>query len=440
MLLVPLLLFAAGCSADSEQSSADVTTTTMSAFESARRAGVEQLFTDWAAALRADDADVLRGLIDPQADPSFVDAQLARAQALADVPLSSFDYELVDSTEIPVPPRIAAGLDVTDIWAPAAELRYALADSDEEPTALPVSLVLTRHGDRWQLFSDTALAEDGRYTHTGPWDYGPVVTERVDVATSDSSDSADGSSVSTVLGHPDQQAEVDAVAAALRTAVPAVTDFWGPDWAQRAVVFVSSSPEEFDGVVSGGRGTVDPDLAAVTVSDAVEPETRPSGQRIVIGPRASDLFTDRTRETVIRHELTHVAARSVTGDGAPLWLLEGFADYSAYRGSGLGFRDIAPTLGPLVVVNGPPTVLPSDEAFTAGESTAAVAYESAWSISAYVADRYSEADLLRMYRQLAGGPLEPEALDATLTALFGVNARTFVAQWSAWVSEQARAA
>lgn len=428
---------------ETAQTTVTPTTSEVSVFERDRRDGVERLLGQWATALRSADHAALRELIDPAAAPEFVEAQAARADAMAAVDFAEFEYVIIDGPETPVPPRIAAEITATDLWAPEVELRYAIADSDERPAAAPVSLVVTRHGDHWNLLSDAPLEEYRRVTHPAPWDFGPLVVERIDVSTGPAAappvSTSPAVAVSTVIGHPDRRSEIEALAAQLPTAVSAVTDLWGTQWAQRAVVYVASTADEFDGLVSGGRGTTDPSLAAATIAGPTSVGAEPTGQRIVFGPRAAAEFTDRSRETVLRHELTHVAARSVTGEGAPLWLLEGFADYTAYRDRGFDFAQIAPTLRQVVREHGPPTVLPGDDAFAAGGAAAALAYESAWSIADYVAWRYSPDALIEMYRALAGGPLDPVALDDTLERLFGTTARGFVADWGARVNEQARA-
>ena len=47
---------------------------------------------------------------------------------------------------------------------------------------------------------------------------------------------------------------------------------------------------------------------------------------------------------LLRHEITHVATRDLTSDSAPLWLVEGFADWVAFHGMGLSLRQAAPLL------------------------------------------------------------------------------------------------
>ncbi|WP_308125324.1 peptidase MA family metallohydrolase [Rhodococcoides corynebacterioides] len=385
-----------------------------------RRTAVGDLLDRWAAAVRSGDDDAVRAVLDPAADPSFVAREVARADVVATVPLSDFGYEILDEPETPVPPDLADAVDATEVWAPRVALRYAYADADTAPTRRDVSLVLARRGEQWRVVSDADLPQYGRTTWRGPWDFGPVETVRVPT----------GSTTSIVVGHPEQRAFLDALAADLPAAVAAVTDFVGEGWSRRAVVTAAGSDPEF---TSLANGSTTPAVAASTIADPVRGGLV-TGQRVVFGASAPDRLTDSTRRTVLQHELTHVALRTITGEGAPLWVLEGVADYSGYRGSGLEFAQIAPTLTAVVRVGGPPTVLPEDEDFGAGGPRGSIAYESAWSVASFVADRFGEARLLALYRALAGGPTDPTRLDAALSATLGLPTEAFLAEWGRWVA------
>jgi hypothetical protein len=129
--------------------------------------------------------------------------------------------------------------------------------------------------------------------------------------------------------------------------------------------------------------------------------------------------------------------RAVTGEDAPLWMLEGFADYSGYRGSGLSFDEIAPTLAAVVRAAGPPRVLPEDSDFAAGGSRGSIAYESAWSVASFVADRFGEPVLRQLYDRFAAGPTDPTVTDSVFSATLGFGTVDFLAQWGQWVAEQA---
>ncbi|OZC44783.1 hypothetical protein CH286_19755 [Rhodococcus sp. WWJCD1] len=395
-------------------------------YDQQRRADVTVLLDRWAGAVRAGDVDGLRELMDPRADPDFVEAQVRRAASVPGVPFSEFGYVLGDEPETPVPPSIAEPLDATDIWAPPVYLRYAVAGPDASPTSRPVSLVVAERDGRWRLVDDADLPEYRRHTWRGPWDFGSLTTRSVPTT----------SGTSVVMGHPDREQFVDALAAELPSAIDAVTDFWGDDWARDGLVFVASSAEEFAELTGSDPST---DVAAVTVSDAVAGDgSRPTGQRVVFGPDAAARLTPFTVRSVLRHELTHVAARARTADGTALWVAEGFADYSGYRNSGADSSQLAPTLAAIVASGGPPTVLPKDEDFGAGGARSSVAYESAWSVFAFVADRFGEPTLRRLYEALASGPASDGSTDAAFASVLGLDRTQFVASWGNWVADRAR--
>lgn len=395
-------------------------------YEDQRREGVEQLLDRWADAVRTNDATALAYLVDPAAAPEFLQAQIFRADNLSGVPLSDWGYELVDEPETPVPSEVASPLNAADVWAPSVVLRYSIDGTDDVPTRRPVSLLVAERGDRWRIVSDADVAGIDRHTWRGPWDFGPVSTTQVSTA----------GGTSVVVAHPEQTALAGALARELPGAVDAVSGFWGDEWRRAAVVFVTGSPEEFAAVV--GENAAGANVAAVSMSDTVDPGRPVAGQRVVFGPAASDRLTEFTTRSVLRHELTHVAARSTTVDGSPMWMLEGFADYSGYRDTGASFGQLAPTLSRLVAVGGPPTVLPEDGDFTAGGTRSTLAYESAWSVAAFVAERFGEDALRSMYERMADGPKSAADVDRVFSEVLGTGTDDVVDQWGSWVATQSR--
>ncbi|MGW4481563.1 hypothetical protein [Rhodococcus triatomae] len=398
-----------------------------SPFEQARRTGVQDLLNRWAKAVRSGDDAALVGLFDAGAAPEFLAAEVRRSHNLAGVPLADWGYEIGSGPETPVPSDIADRLQATDVWAPHVFLRYGIAGADTASTRKPVSLVVARRGDEWKLVSDGALPQYDRSTWRGPWDFGPVVARTVET---------DGG-VSVVLGHPWQQARVDAIAAELVTAVPAVTEVWGTQWPRRALVIVAADQEEFTQQV--GEEHSGSDIAAVSISDAVVPgATTVTGQRIVFSPTAGERLTEASRRAVLRHELTHVAARATTVDGSPMWVLEGFADYVGHRGSGATVPQIAPTVSAAVAVHGPPVRLPSDADFAAGGERSLAAYESAWTVAEFVADRFGEDELRSLYGELATGPADDATIDDRVRSAIGVPTQELIGQWGTWLADNVR--
>ncbi|MFI7001884.1 hypothetical protein [Nocardia sp. NPDC050175] len=254
--------------------------------------------------------------------------------------------------------------------------------------------------------------------------FGPILARQV--ATGDGQQSL-------VVGHPAQRTEIDVLEHELAAATAAVTDVWGKDWAQATTVVVASSPSEFAGLVHAG--SMSAEVAAASVADPFAPGTQPTGQRIVFSPDAGRRLDPAGLRTMLRHELTHIATRAETRDGAPLWMLEGFADYIAHRGQGQRFADIAPTLTAQARRHDLPGDLPADPDFTG--RNAAGTYEQAWSVCAYIADKYDQPRLVELYRQIAAARQSPDTEDQILQNVLGTTRADFVADWRNWLSTQA---
>lgn len=252
--------------------------------------------------------------------------------------------------------------------------------------------------------------------------FGPIVADRV--ATGDGRESL-------LVGHSGQRVEMDILRSELAPATAAITELWGPGWAQSALVVVASNPSEFAALVRAGS-IMPSEVAAVSVADPFARGTQPTGQRVVFSPDAGRRLSPDELRTLLRHELTHVATRADTVDGAPQWMLEGFAEYAAHRAQNHRFADIAPTVYARTRVGDLPTELPADPDFTGAR--AATTYETAWSVCAFVADRYDEAHLVELYRRIAAGKQDSVSEDRILREVLGTDRSGFVAGWREWLS------
>lgn len=184
----------------------------------------------------------------------------------------------------------------------------------------------------------------------------------------------------------------------------------------RALVVVPDSDDEAAGLARAGR--LD-GLAAVA-----------DRGRVIVVPGAFARLTPTGRDVVLAHELTHVAAGT---DDLPVWLYEGFADYVAYRDAGLPVRTAAAELAAEVRAGRLPSELPGPEAFapTSGDpGRLARAYQEAWLACRFLADRFGEGTLVRLYRdaRVAGA-------DQALASV-GLTAATLAARWRAYVRDQ----
>ncbi|AKS33613.1 peptidase [Mycolicibacterium goodii] len=198
---------------------------------------------------------------------------------------------------------------------------------------------------------------------------------------------------------------LDRIRGELPGAAEAVTAFWGQDWPREIEIAFTGSPEQFR--VLGG---VAADIAAITTAD-----------RIVFAPGAATMSPAALR-IVLRHELFHYAARSVTAYDAPRWLTEGVADYVA--------RPDAPRPGP----RGADELaqLPTDADLDTPGVTRSTAYDRAWWFAKYVADAYGVAKLRDLYVR-ACGPDHPDIATAVRQSL-GADLDEVVDRWRRWMS------
>lgn len=382
--------------------------------DTARRSAVAGLLRSRAAAVREHDRARFMSTVDDAAAPRFRAAQRRLFASLSGVPLSHFAYRLSGARAFAAPPGAVPG-SPQSVWAPKVTLRYALAGIDAEPVAEPMGYVFAKRHGRWYLDSDTALAPAGATTWRGPWNFGHLQAIRT----------AHG----LVLYHPGSEDVAARVASELDAAVAAVTDVWGSDWSRSVAVIVPASRDELSALVSPAFST--DSIAAVAVARSVDTDAHvANGQRVVLNPEAAGKLTPTSLRVILRHEITHIATRSRTVDGSPMWMLEGFADFVGHRGSAAPFPKAAPDLARRIRNSGVPKDLPSNAEFGTGSRHLDLVYQEAWSMNVYLAHRYGTSTLVRLYRAVAGtGTASAGELAATVRRALGTSYHTVVDGW-----------
>ncbi|MGW4366918.1 hypothetical protein ACWEKT_14850 [Nocardia takedensis] len=256
--------------------------------------------------------------------------------------------------------------------------------------------------------------------------FGPLVAERFD---------AGAGQEAVVVGHEPARADMTVLGMELASSAEAISAVWGADWSRAPLLVIAANPSEFAGLT---RSTaLHPEqVAAVTVTDPAPPGVAPV-QRIVFGPEAGARLSDAGLRTLLRHELTHVATRAATVDGAAVWLTEGFAEYVAHHVGPVRFADVAPTVAARTKQGVLPADLPPADAFAGAD--AAEAYEYAWALCAYLADRHGPPALLALYHRLAAVPADPAGEDAAFAEILRVTRADLVADWQRWLTARSDA-
>lgn len=388
-LLIAALLTASACTASTDPDTFLTTGALDATLE--RRA---------AAVLARDPAGYLDALAPDAA--KLRATQRTELDRLADVPLKSWTYDVKGITE------------QDGQWATAdVELRYRIAGYDTAPVATRRVLELMRDGERWYITADRpAKGASGQL-----WQQGDV--EVVEGAHS------------IVLGVGRPESELRQVADTVDLAVPAVSDAWPRPWTRRVVVLVPESVEDMAGLLgapeAGYRG-----IAAVTTGEVGGTGKRPAlADRVIVNPQAYATLGSFGQRIVLTHETTHVATRTSTSAATPVWLSEGFADWTAYRGEDRAADTIAPELAEAVRSGRTPAELPADPdfGFDGDPAELAGAYEGGWLACELIAERWGKEKLIAFYEAVGAHDGRDGAVEQALNAVLDTTPEQFTADW-----------
>ncbi|MFD6281875.1 hypothetical protein ACFWFI_40910 [Streptomyces sp. NPDC060209] len=354
-----------------------------------------------AAAVMEHDTDAYLAALDPGA-ASFRAAQRTELHNLADVPLESWAYKVKDVTDKGAD-RVTAQV----------ELRYRIKGYDKAPMSSSRTVELVRRGEgrTWYVAADRAA--DG--TSGQLWQQGEVEVVR--------------GTHSLVLGVGRRAAELRRIADTADRAVPAVTASWPEPWAERVVVLVPESVEDMAGLldspVASYRG-----IAAVTTGEVGGSGQAPA-DRVIVNPQAYGMLGDFGQRVVLTHETTHVATRPHTSAATPVWLSEGFADWTAYRQESRTAPEIAPELTEAVQSGDLPAELPADGDFGFGEDAAKLsrAYEGGWLACEMIARDWGEDELIAFYKAVGSRSERDGAVEQAMHTVLGTTTQDFTARW-----------
>ena len=364
-----------------------------------------------ARAALADDRSAFFALVSDR-DPTFASRARLLFDNLSTLPLTGLSFAPEpDERSLPSDRRAQLG---PAAWVQPVLVSWRL-DGDDQPSVHRVWLTFVPDPDAVRLagtFDGPAAQPPAQQPS---WWLGPLTVAR-----------RDGVTVLAGSGQPTARwlAVVRSAATAVRRELP--TD--GTDWTSAVVVEVPATPTDFAAVLGQPP---DRYAAIAAVAHQVGGGDRPP-LRVVINPRSRTQVTDDQLAEIVRHEVVHVATRSPESP-APLWAVEGLAEWVALRGRpGRASSGTAELLA-AVRRDGPPRRLPADEAFGAGQDQLNRAYAEAWLACRYVAETYSVDRLGRLYAELDRG----RSLDEAGEAVLGVDAAELTAGWQRYLVRQA---
>jgi hypothetical protein len=285
-----------------------------------------------------------------------------------------------------------------------------VAGIDTAPRATLVGYTFAERGGRLLLVDDDDVAAEldrGRYRE--PWDLGAIEVVRKPgvLVVVPSGEVRNGQRLAQ-----ESQAAVPAVRSTTRRAQAGILVIALAD--KR-----SMDPEWRTGGHAAGAVAV-PNLAPTTADPTV---FKAVGSRVVINPderHAADRF-------MLAHEFTH-AAMSTLGQGAPTWLVEGYAVYvEQHLAEQSGYEeDVADWRDELMSKAIPKlTVLPIDGVFHGDYDEES--YGISWIIVEYLATKYGLARVNALYADLAWGSDDPAVREQTLRKHLKISEAALVA-------------
>lgn len=385
-----------------------------------RDQAVRALLVRRGEAVRNGDREAFMATIDPRAE-DVRDAQARLFDNLAKLPLDVWRYDIAPGGgNLPVSDELSEY--GTQAWVPRLVLRYRLRGFDTATVSRTTYLGFARHPTRGWLIAGEGT-HDGYRGDREIWHLG-----RVDVAQRREA---------LVVGVGTTEERLRRIAAGLARAEPVVSDVWGSDWSPRAVVLVAKAHEQA-ALLASDHQDLSQIAALATVVTGPDGTPPPgAGDRIVIDDKNFGRLGDLGRQVVLTHELTHVASRGSTTSRMPLWLVEGFADYVAYQSVDIGVRAAANDLRAKVQAGRAPEKLPTRADFAADADNLSESYAEAWLACKYVAERYGDDRLVRLYRHMGQHPGNEEEVEAAgLESVLDVDREEFAAGWRDYVRDQ----
>jgi hypothetical protein len=295
----------------------------------------------------------------------------------------------------------AGGVAPDGAWAADVAAAWQFAGFDPRPVHLEVRVRFAAHDGHLRI-----AGIGGGDRRSPVWLSGPAQVRRTP---------------STLVLAQGSPALADRLAALAGAAVPQVRSVL-PAWDGHLVVEEPGSQDALEAALHADHGQYAGIAAVTTAVDGSR--VRDAPVHVFVNPQVFDPLGARGAQVVLTHEATHVATRAATSP-APIWLVEGFADYVALSAQHLPLATSAARIAALVRRHGAPVHLPEAAQFDAGTPDLEARYESAWLACRLLAQSGGPDRLVSFYDAVdAGTPV-----DTALQDTFGFGLRGLTERW-----------
>jgi hypothetical protein len=321
--------------------------------------------------------------VDP-ADDGFVRQQQVEFDNLTKLSLADFDYQFEEGVHYDtVIPAALRGRYHSVVLAAAVDVRYRIDGMDADPVAAPWAPIFGLSGGRWFLAGVIHDPKLPTGANGQAWETGPITVARSQrvvlvLSVSDAGRAADMLRMA--------EAGLDHVAAVRRGG-----------WAGKVLITAVQDPKLFTTYFADSPDSID-NFAAIAVPYYAQvpdwhPDAKYAATRVVFNPH--EFSADPTELAHdLTHEFAHAAMGPVTADNTPLWLVEGFAEYVAYKSEQVSGLFVKRTIQGYPTGTEPPSV----DFYGDGRN-----YVLGWLACRMIAQKYGEAKLVALYETFQPG-------------------------------------
>jgi len=389
-----------------------------------QRDAIARVFAAREQALQRGDLAAWLATVDPR-QPALRTSQTVLFQNLRQLPLATYSWSYDTSTQVsglPVPDAVKATLGTTQaVYTPGMRVRYQLRGFDPEPTTDQYDPLMVERGGQWYVAGDRTRAGSFDLSYDEPWTAGPikvVTTQHV-----------------LVLVSPRDAARLGALGSQADAAIASVVGLWPKGWDHKAVLFATRDSDVFASFF-GRNGTVS-EASALTL--AVSSGTSgPQDVRVVLNT-AEAPPGDSFMPVLLRHEFTHVAQWNTQAEGTPTWVIEGIAQYTAYRHH-ISRARVSREIVSDAKARRWSLRMPASSSFYGADPAQEYHYDMAWLAWEYVGEKYGDSKVVALYDRLAtitdpldsAAALKVEAAD--VQAVLHMSETSFVRAVETWTA------
>jgi hypothetical protein len=381
---------------------------------------IQELLDRRAAAMLAGDRSAFLATID-HGDAAFVERQRNLFAGFRQLGLASYDLALTTRywPELTTSKEVEGYGENADPRVFHVEERYRLRGYDPQPALEDLFLVFVRRHDGWRIASDTPLDDLTMYSGRKLWENGPIDTRE--------------SEHFLYISHPDVASAAGPTLALAERALEDVETRWPLPWHDRVPILAPSSTEELRRII---QATFDLDVFVAFAYSGVDRARSWDlvGHRIILNWPNFSRFPAETQESILVHELLHVATREYNGPAVATWVDEGVAEWVS--GDVDWFH-----LGEQVVEGTWDRRLPRDFEFITGDDADILgAYEESSSGARYAVQRFGIQEVAEFYRLLGRTRLAVGTsryhVGRAMRAAWSLPFDGFESRWAEWVEGQ----